>query len=108
MSGDRISLGRIVRSAAGRDQGRSYLVIGIAAPPYVLVADGRTRGADKPKKKNIRHLSVLGYIEDGVAAKLADGVRVTDLEIRAALNAAAGIESSDADEEGCVCPNRTS
>lgn len=104
MSVDRIALGQAVRSLAGRDRGRLYLVVGFS-PPYILVADGRDRGATKPKKKNVRHVGVLKFIDEGVAALITGGRKVTDREIRAALNVAAGT-SSDADEEGVSCPSK--
>ncbi len=95
---ERIALGQAVRSLAGRDRGRRYLVVGFS-PPYVLVADGRDRGAARPKKKNVRHIGVLKYVDEGVATKVAGGREATDREIRAALRAAGGTDS-DADEEG--------
>lgn len=95
---DRIVPGQAVRSLAGRDRGRLYVVVGFS-PPYVLVADGRDRGADRPKKKNVRHVGVVKYVDEGVAAKIAGGAKATDGELRAALRAAAGT-ISDADEEG--------
>jgi ribosomal protein L14E/L6E/L27E len=102
---DRIVPGQAVRSLTGRDRGRLYVVVGFA-PPYVLVADGRDRGADRPKKKNVRHIGVLKYVDEGVAAKIAGGAKATDRELRAALRAATGT-NSDADEEGILCPSRT-
>jgi len=101
---DRIALGQAVRSLAGRDRGRLYLVVGFS-PPYVLVADGRDRGAGRPKKKNVRHVGVLKFVDEGVAAMIAGGGKTTDREIRAALKAAAGT-GSDADEEGVSCPSK--
>ncbi len=101
---DRIVLGQAVRSLAGRDRGRLYLVVGFS-PPYILVADGRDRGADRPKKKNVRHVGVLKFVDEGVAAMIAGGRKATDREIRAALKAAAGT-CSDADEEGVSCPSK--
>jgi large subunit ribosomal protein L14e len=105
---DRITLGQIVKSTAGRDCGRLYMVVGFAPPSCVLVADGRGREAARPKKKNVRHISVLKMVAEGVAAKVADGGRVSDREVRAALKTCAGDNSSDADEEGCACPSKMS
>lgn len=103
---DRIALGQAVRSLAGRDRGRLYVVIGFS-PPFLLVADGRDRGAARPKKKNVRHVGVLKYVDEGVAATVAGGREVTDRELRAALRAAGGTDS-DADEEGDSCPSKMS
>ncbi|HMM19625.1 MAG TPA: KOW domain-containing RNA-binding protein [Selenomonadales bacterium] len=84
---ERIKVGQIVKSHAGHDAGRIYVVVGIPAPAVVLVADGRDRGVGKPKKKNIRHISVLDSLDKGVAAKVTSGNKVTDEDIRAAINA---------------------
>ncbi len=86
MSVARISVGQLVRSNAGRDSGHVYLVIGSVGPATLLLADGRGRGAAKPKRKNIRHISVLKSVDRGVAAKLAGG-QTTDEEIRQAIRA---------------------
>lgn len=84
---DRISLGQLVKSHAGRDSGHVYLVVGLKTPTMALVADGRDRKVAKPKKKNIRHISVLKSIDKGVAAKIASGLAVTDEEVRQAIHA---------------------
>lgn len=85
MSVERISLGQLVRSNAGRDCGQVYLIVGFETPACLLLADGRGRKAAAPKKKNIRHISVLKSIDKGVAAKIASGAAVTDEEIRQAI-----------------------
>jgi large subunit ribosomal protein L14e len=82
----RISVGQLVRSNAGRDSGHVYLVIGAVGPATLLLADGRGRRAARPKRKNIRHISVLKFIDKGVAAKV-DGRQATDEEIRQAIRA---------------------
>jgi hypothetical protein len=79
---ERISIGQLVRSNTGRDSGHVYLIIGSAGPATLLLADGRGRRAAKPKRKNIRHISVLKSIDKGVAAKIARGEAATDEEIR--------------------------
>lgn len=55
-----IGIGSVVRSRAGRDSGRDFLVIGILDEEYVLLADGDLRKAEKPKKKKVKHLSATG------------------------------------------------
>lgn len=87
MPGQQIEIGRVVRSQAGRDAGKLYLVTGVAEPSIVLLADGRGRRVANLKKKNIRHISVLAVVDKGIAAKIASGLQVTDEDIRAALTA---------------------
>lgn len=55
-----IDIGSIVRSRAGRDAGRLFLVIGILDEEFVLLSDGDLRKAEKPKKKRRKHLLATG------------------------------------------------
>lgn len=50
-----IKSGSLVRSTAGHDKGDLLLVVGFEKDA-VLVADGRQRPLEKPKKKNPKHL----------------------------------------------------
>ncbi|MGB4682778.1 MAG: RNA-binding protein [Firmicutes bacterium] len=53
---DDLRPGQLVRSKAGRDKGKHYLVIKVNSPREVLLADGRSRPLSRPKKKNVIHL----------------------------------------------------
>lgn len=48
--------GSIVRSGAGRDQERFYVVLAVE-DGFALIADGKVRKVEHPKRKNLRHLS---------------------------------------------------
>ncbi len=48
--------GEIVRSRAGRDRGRAFVVLKLLDEDYVLLVDGRLRTLERPKKKKRRHL----------------------------------------------------
>ena len=48
--------GDVVRSLAGRDRGRAFVILKILDADYVLIADGRLRTLNRPKKKKRRHL----------------------------------------------------
>ena len=48
--------GMIVLSRAGRDRGRAFVVVDVLDSEYVLMADGRLRTLDRPKKKKRKHL----------------------------------------------------
>ena len=50
-----IKIGSVVISSAGHDSGRPMVVVG-AEGGFVLVADGKERKLDSPKKKNIKHV----------------------------------------------------
>ncbi|HHW73949.1 MAG TPA: RNA-binding protein [Firmicutes bacterium] len=68
--------GQLVRSRAGRDKGRHYLVIKALSPREVLLTDGRKRPLSRPKKKNVIHLQPYSRrveIEETIRAqKLTD------------------------------------
>ncbi|MBX5475828.1 MAG: KOW domain-containing RNA-binding protein [Clostridia bacterium] len=78
-------VGQIVRSRAGRDAGKAYVVIGLENERFALVADGATRTVRRPKRKNVRHLEVLPAEDARLAASFEEGRGPTDAQIRAAL-----------------------
>jgi len=85
MPAKQVYLGQMVKARAGRDIGRNYVIVGKIGSSGILVADGRSRRLIRPKKKNIRHVDTLKYIDGDVAAKLQSGAQVTDEDIRRAL-----------------------
>ncbi len=68
MTREPIEVGRIVRSKAGRDSGRLFLVIGVFDEEHLLIADGELRKVEKPKKKKRRHLAPTAHFCEGPAA----------------------------------------
>jgi large subunit ribosomal protein L14e len=77
-------LGRVATSRSGRDAGSVYVVIRIENRTAVFVADGRTRGVARPKRKNVKHLE-FGAPVAGLAERLGAGHSPTDEDVRAAL-----------------------
>ena len=51
-----IEIGAIVKALAGRDKDRYYAVVGVD-DGFVKIADGRSHKAEKPKRKNAKHIS---------------------------------------------------
>lgn len=56
MTREPLTIGEIVRSRAGRDRGRAFVVWQILDAEYVLLVDGQLRTLERPKKKKRRHL----------------------------------------------------
>jgi len=54
-------VGQIVCSKSGRDKGY-FLVVVSEADGFVLVCDGKERPLEKPKRKNIKHLSFTNQV----------------------------------------------
>lgn len=54
-----IPKGSVVKSLAGRDQGGYYVAVE-AEDRFVFIADGKERKLEKPKRKNVKHISPVG------------------------------------------------
>ncbi len=79
----------VVISDAGHDKGKIYLVTEVKNR-FAYLADGRTRGADHPKKKRVTHIKVLGMTKDAqeVTEKLytAGKTETKDIIIRESIS----------------------
>ncbi len=80
-----LTLGQIVISKAGRDEGRKFVVVKTVDDIYVLLADGDLRKMEKPKKKKIRHISPTTMISVVLEEKLSSGAKVSNTDIKKAL-----------------------
>jgi len=78
----RLRLGQVVKSKAGRDKGRYFVIIGIEGDQYLFLADGDLRKMDNAKKKKTKHVAKLNIVLEQVADKLEQGKRVTNVELR--------------------------
>lgn len=58
MSMDRYETGMLVRSKAGHDEGKVYVIIGVEGE-YVYLADGKLKTIDRPKKKRKKHAQII-------------------------------------------------
>ena len=78
-------IGRVVTSKAGRDKGRTFLIVGLCDENHVYLADGETRKLAAPKKKKLKHLSFeRTYVKD-LESMLAATGNTADAALRKAL-----------------------
>ena len=77
----RIEKADVVISLNGRDEGKRFLIVG-TEDEYSLLADGKGRRVEKPKRKKNKHLKLEGKAGGQIAAKLIGGEKVTNNEIR--------------------------
>ena len=72
--------GDIVLSLAGRDGERLFAVTALDGEDenYVLIADGRLRRADKPKRKKIKHIKLIKES----AFEIKEGEKLTNRMLR--------------------------
>jgi ribosomal protein L14E/L6E/L27E len=54
-----VEKGLVVKASAGRDS-NAYFVVLESDEKFAVIADGKTRRLEKPKRKNIRHLKPTG------------------------------------------------
>lgn len=53
--------GRAVLVTAGKGKGEPFIVIGCTEDRLLLLANGKNRRIDKPKKKKIKHVRMIGH-----------------------------------------------
>ena len=76
-----LNIADVVKSTAGRDQGKLFYVIG-TDPVYLTLANGKDRTLEKPKRKKRRHIQKVLRSETRVAEKLRQGDKVLNSELR--------------------------
>ena len=76
-----IMISDVVVSTAGRDQGNLFYVVG-TDPIYLMLANGKDRTLEKPKRKKRKHIQKVLRSETRVAAKLLAGDKVLNSELR--------------------------
>ena len=78
---DNIHISDVVVSTAGRDQGELFYVINEDAN-YLMLANGKDRTLDKPKRKKRKHVQKVLRSETRVVEKLIRGDKVLNSELR--------------------------
>ena len=76
-----INISDLVVSTAGRDQGSLYYCIGVQER-YVMLANGKNRTLEEPKKKLLRHVQKVLRAETRVADKIKSSGKVLNSELR--------------------------
>ncbi len=77
-----IQIGQFVRSKAGRDKDRIFIVMNVIDEKYVQIADGDLRRIEKPKKKKIRHLVLLEQVSTSLKDKLSGDGKINNALVR--------------------------
>ena len=84
-----IQIADVVRSTAGRDEGKLFYVIGMDSV-YLNLVNGKDRTLEKPKRKKRRHIDKVLRSETRVAEKIRTGDKVLNSELRRDLAFLAG------------------
>ena len=91
-----IAKSNIVRSLSGRDEGKLYFVLS-AEEDFLLLADGKHRRLENPKRKRKKHVTLVETGENAVAEKIRSNEKITNSELRKAI---AAISGTNPDQEG--------
>ena len=87
----------IVRSDAGRDRGKIFIVLAVEGE-YLLLADGKGRRVEAPKRTKRRHVLFVAADESRLADKIKRSEKITNSELRRTLAAYRG--EVQPDQEG--------
>lgn len=82
---ERVTTGQVVKSRAGRDRGKIFLVIDVIDEDYVYVVDGDLRKLDNPKRKKIKHLIIYNTILSELNYKIDNKIKINNAYIRKLL-----------------------
>ena len=85
ISSDDIAIGQVVKSRAGRDKGRVFLVLEIVDDQHVLIVDGDLRKLEKPKKKKLKHLMIYNTVIEDFEERLNSKLGINDAYVRKLL-----------------------
>ena len=86
----------IVTSTAGRDKGEPFFVLATEGD-FLLLADGKQRRLEHPKRKRRKHVALVGESHSLVAEKIRSSEKITNSELRKAI---AAISGGNQDQEG--------
>ena len=76
-----IQISDVVVSTAGRDQNELFYCVGTDGV-YLLLANGKDRTMEKPKRKKLKHTRKVLRAETRVAGKIRSGDKVLNSELR--------------------------
>ncbi len=86
----------IVKATAGRDKGSPFFVLD-AQGDFLLLADGKGRPVERPKRKRRKHVMLLRADGGELSRKIRSSELITNSELRKAI---AAFRGSDQDREG--------
>ena len=75
-------IGRMVLSNAGRDKNHLYILIRKLDSEYVLLSNGATKTMNQPKKKKLKHLSLMEILDEDLRKAIISNEKCTDLKIK--------------------------
>ena len=79
-----IAKSNIVRSVAGRDTGSLFFVLATEGD-FLLLADGKQRRLENPKRKKRRHVLFVAADDTRLSEKIKREEKISNIELRRTL-----------------------
>lgn len=76
--------GCMAKSLAGHDKDSIYVIIE-EKENYVYLSDGKYRLIDNPKKKKVKHIEIIEYLDKDLFDKINNNIEVRNEEIKRSL-----------------------
>ena len=89
-----ITRAHLVEATAGREKGKLFYVMETEGA-FLMLADGKSRRVEAPKRKKRKHARFIADTEDRVAAKIRENEKVTNSELRKSIASYNGADNSD-------------
>ena len=89
-----ITRAHLVEATAGRERGKLFYVLETDGD-YLLLADGKSRKVEAPKRKKRKHVRFISDTGDRVAAKIEANEKLTNSELRKSIASYSGADNSD-------------
>ena len=89
-----MDIANLVQATAGREQGKYFFVLETDGE-YLLLADGKSRRIEAPKRKKQKHVRFNAESAAPVAEKIRSKEKITNSELRKAIAAYSGKENPD-------------
>lgn len=87
----------IVKAATGRDKGKLFFVLDVDGD-FLLLADGKTRRLERPKRKKRKHVIFQARFDCRTAEKIRSGEKLANSDLRKTLAQFGG--DGNPDQEG--------
>ncbi len=87
----------IVKASAGRDKGKLFFVLEVEGE-YLLLADGKNRRLERPKRKKRKHVIFQARFDCRTAEKIRSGEKLANSDLRKTLAQFGG--DGNPDQEG--------
>lgn len=76
--------GKLAKSLSGHDKDSIYVIVKEEAA-FVYLADGRLKPADRPKKKNKKHIQIINRLPKEITEMLPQDREFRNEEIKRAI-----------------------